>query len=204
MAKTGHLKVGPAQIISRGCEAPKLRKQLHLVVLSVDGLGSFMLNKTNKTLDKCFFFLAQTQKWLCFLVTYSLRICDVTSMDYHVQEIVISVMVIPLGFLLKPFRVTRKAGFVARGRNMEGRTQETLEVRCSAYGRSAGEPKDLPPVKPLLNLTSIIGEGGCGKVKLTVESCIVIIILEKERQQRSQLCHRRFSHSESLPQDGPC
>ena len=92
--------------------------------------------------------MAQTQKWLCFLVTYSLRICDVTSMDYHVQEIVISDMVIPLGFLLKPFRVTRKAGFVARGRNMAGRTQETLEVRCSAYGRSAGKPKDLPPVKP--------------------------------------------------------
>lgn len=160
-----------------------------------------MLNKTNKTLDKCSFFILRRHKikWLCFLVTYSLRICDVTSMDYHVQEIVISVMVIPLGFLLKPFRVTRKAGFVARGRNMEGRTQETLEVRCSTYGRSAGGPKDLPPVKPNQHHWR-----RCGKVKLTVESCIVIIILEKERQQRSQLCHRRFSHSESLPQDGPC
>jgi hypothetical protein len=59
-----------SQIISRGCEAPKLRKQLHLVVLSVDGLGSFMLNKTNKTLDKCSFFLAQTQNKVALFSGY--------------------------------------------------------------------------------------------------------------------------------------
>ena len=55
-----------SQIISRGCEAPKLRKQLHLDVLSVDGLGSFMLNKTSKTLDKCFFFFGADTKVALF------------------------------------------------------------------------------------------------------------------------------------------